>query len=116
MPIIYMHGVNTRDPKHFEPVCEYLRRIVAPAIAPDPEKVSIRPANWFPLCEPPKWEGISRPATLLGQGAEIERSELLDAIIAKVPRRAAPSSAFTSGQATAPTQHARLDELSVEDL
>jgi hypothetical protein len=86
MPIIYMHGVNTRDPKHFEPVHEYLRRIVAPAIAPDPQNVSIRAANWFPLCDPPKWEGISRPATLLGQGAEIERSELLDAIMAKVPR------------------------------
>ena len=42
MPIIYMHGVNTRDPEHFAPVREYLRRIVAPAIAPDPEKVSIR--------------------------------------------------------------------------
>jgi hypothetical protein len=116
MPIIYMHGVNTRDPKHFEPVREYLQRIVAPVIARDPDNVSIRPANWFPLCDPPKWEGIARPATLLGQGAEIERSELLDAIIAKVPQAAAPSSAFTSGQATAPTQHARLDGLSAEDL
>jgi hypothetical protein len=116
MPIIYMHGVNTRDPKHFEPVREYLRRIVAPVIARDPDNASIRPANWFPLCDPPKWEGIARPATLLGQGAEIERSELLDAIIAKVPRAAAPSSAFTSGQATPPTQQARLDELSAEDL
>ena len=116
MPIIYMHGVNTRDPKHFEPVHEYLRRIVAPAIARDPENVLIRPANWFPLCDPPKWEGISRPATLLGQGAEIERSELLDALTAKVTRIPAPHSAFTSGQASAPTQHARLDGLSAEDL
>jgi hypothetical protein len=116
MPIIYMHGVNTRDTKHFEPVEEYLRRIVAPMIAHDPDNVSIRPANWFQLCEPPKWEGISRPSTLLGQGAEIERSELLDAIIAKVPQAPAPSSAFTSGQTTAPTQHARLDGLSDEDL
>jgi hypothetical protein len=116
MPIIYMHGVNTRDPKHFEPVREYLQRIVAPVIARDPDNVSIRPANWFPLCDPPKWDGIARPATLLGQGAEIERSELLDAIIAKVPQAAAPSSALTSGQTTAPTQHARLDGLSDEDL
>lgn len=116
MPIIYMHGVNTRDPKHFEPVREYLRWIVAPAMARDPENVSIRPANWFPLCDPPKWEGISRPATLLGQGAEIERSELLDAIIAKVPKTSARDSTFTSGQATAPIQGARLDELSAEDL
>ncbi|HEY8130079.1 MAG TPA: hypothetical protein VIF39_15435 [Hyphomicrobium sp.] len=116
MPIIYMHGVNTRDPNHFEPVREYLQRIVAPMIAQDPENVSIRPANWFPLCDRPKWEGISRPATLLGQGAEIERSDLLDAIIAKVPRASTPSSAFTSGQTTAPTQYARLDGLSDADL
>lgn len=86
MPIVYMHGVNTRDPNHFGPVREYLQRIVAPAIARDPDNVSIRPANWFSLCDPPKWEGISRPRTLLGQGAEIERVELLDAIAAKVPR------------------------------
>jgi hypothetical protein len=116
MPIIYMHGVNTRDPKHFEPVCEYLRRIVAPVIAPDPENVSIRPANWFQLCCPPKWEGISRPTTLLGQGAQIERNELLDAIIKKVPQAPGASSTLTSGLAAAPNQTARLNELSDEDL
>lgn len=116
MPIIYMHGVNTRDPKHFEPVREYLRRIVAPAIAPDPDKVSIRAADWFPLCDPPKWGGIARPRTLLGQGAEVERSELLDAIAAKVPQGAASTSSLISGQAPAPTQNARLDALSDEDL
>lgn len=116
MPIIYMHGLNTRDPKHFDPVCEYLQRMVAPAISHDPDNVSIRPANWFPLCDPPKWRGIARPATLLGQGAEIERSELLDAIAAKVPREPAPTSTFTSGQTAAPTENARLDGLSEEDL
>jgi hypothetical protein len=116
MPIIYMHGVNTRDPKHFAPVREYLRRIVAPAIAPDPQNVSMRAADWFPLCDPPKWDGVARPATLLGQGAEIERSELLDAIVAKVPRVDEPSSAFTTGQATPPAQSARIGELSAEDL
>ena len=78
MPIIYMHGLNTRDPEHFAPVCEYLRRIVAPAIAPDPDNVSIRAADWFPLCEKPKWGGVSRPRTLLlGHGAEIARNELI---------------------------------------
>lgn len=117
MPIIYMHGVNTRDPKHFEPVREYLQRIVAPVIARDPDNVSIRPANWFQLCDPPKWEGIARPATLLGQGAEVERSELLDAIVAKVPRAAAaPASSLISGQAAPSAQTARLDALEPEDL
>ena len=116
MPIIYLHGVNTRDPKHFLPVEVYLRRIVAPAIAPDPANVSIRAADWFPLCEPPKWGGISRPSTLLGQGAEIERSELLDAIVARTPRESPRESGFTSGQAASPSKGARLDKLSDEDL
>src|SRR4051794_31594657 len=71
MPIIYMHGVNTRDPNHFTPIREYLRRIVAPAIAPDPENVSIEAADWFQFCPPPKYGGISRPRTiLLAAGAE----------------------------------------------
>lgn len=116
MPIVYVHGVNTRNPMHFQPVQEYLRRIVAPVIAQDPENVSIRSANWFPLCDPPKWEGISRPATLLAQGAEIERYELLDAIIAKSPQVKASSSGFTSGQASSPTHGASLGNLSCGDL
>jgi hypothetical protein len=116
MPIIYLHGVNTRDPKHFLPVEAYLRRIVAPVIAPDPANVSIRAADWFPLCEPPKWGGISRPSTLLGQGAEIERNELLDIIVARTPREAQKESGFTSGQAASPSQGARLDQLSDDDL
>ena len=117
MPIIYMHGVNTRDPKHFAPVKEYLRRIVAPAIARDPDNVSIRPANWFSFCDPPKWDGIARPRSLLGHGAEAERSnELLDAIVAKVPVIDAPTSTFTSGEASQPAQNARLDQLTDGDL
>ncbi|HVQ07429.1 MAG TPA: hypothetical protein VMS43_03245 [Allosphingosinicella sp.] len=116
MPIVFMHGVNTRDPKHFQPVHEYLRRIVAPTITQDPDNVSIRAADWFQLCDPPKWGGISRPATLLGQGAEIERDELVDAIVAKIPSAPAPSSGFTSGQTSSPIQRARLDQLSDDDL
>lgn len=116
MPIIYLHGVNTRDPKHFLPVEAYLRRIVAPVIAPDPANVSIRAADWFSLCEPPKWGGISRPSTLLGQGAEMERSELLDAIVARTPREVPKESGFTSGQVASSSKGARLDQLSDDDL
>lgn len=116
MPIVYMHGVNTRNPQHFGPVHEYLRRMVAPIIARDPENVSIRSANWFQLCEPPKWDGIARPATLLGHGAELERSELLDALVAKAPSTPVQSSALTSGQANSPTTGARLDQLSDANL
>ena len=117
MPIIYMHGVNTRNPAHFAPVLEYLRRIVAPAIAPDPDKVSIRAADWFPLCDKPKWEGISRPPTiLLGHGAETARSEIIDAIVEKMPRAPPPNSSFTSGQTILPVQTARIDALADTDL
>ena len=117
MPIIYMHGVNTRDPKHFEPIREYLRRIVAPAIANDPENVSIRTADWYPLCSPPKWEGISRPRTvLLSAGAEVAHDEMLDSIVETVPRAGAASSSLTSGNEAPPEQSARMDRLPNNDL
>lgn len=118
MPIIYMHGVNTRDPKHFEPIHEYLQRIVAPAISKDPKSVSIVAADWYGACAPPKWGGISRPRTqLLGQGAETMRIEALDAILEKVPRESAPASgAFTSGQAAPAAASARLEKISDGDL
>lgn len=113
MPIIYMHGVNTRSPSHFTPVREYLRRIVAPAIAPDPENVSIRAADWFPLCDPPKWGGISRPRTifLAAGSAETQHNEILDSIAATIPRETASSSGFTSGQAASSVRNARIDGL-----
>ncbi|OWV69634.1 hypothetical protein ATY77_20935 [Rhizobium sp. R634] len=117
MPIIYVHGVNTRDPRHFEPVHEYLRRIVAPSIAPDPENVRISAADWFQLCDPPKWGGIARPSTpLLGQGAEVERRELLDAIVAKLPRSGPASSSLTSGHVATPNQYSRIEGLTPDDL
>ncbi len=113
MPIIYMHGVNTRSPNHFTPVREYFRRVVAPAIAPDPENVSIRAADWFPLCDPPKWGGICRPRTifLAAGSAETQRNEILDSIVATVPRETASSSGFTSSQAASSIQNARIDAL-----
>ena len=92
---------------------------MAPAIAPDPENVSIRAANWFPLCDPPKWDGIARPATLLGQGAEIERSELLDAIVAKVPRAEAPSLGLhqrSSDSAGADGAHRRTERRKISPI
>lgn len=120
MPIIYMHGVNTRSAAHFAPVREYLLRVVAPAIAPDPQNVSIRAADWFPFCPPPKWEGISRPRTsLLGQGAAADpHDEVLDAIALATPRGPATAQAggFTSGQVSSPAQTARLDGLPADKL
>ncbi|KSV67426.1 hypothetical protein N185_30550 [Sinorhizobium sp. GW3] len=117
MPIIYVHGVNTRDGKHFEPVREYLRRIVAPSIAPDPENVSISAADWFQLCDEPKCGGISRPTTaLLGHGAEVERTELFDAIIAKLPKSGPANPVFISGQAAPLNELSRVEGLAPDDL
>lgn len=117
MPIIYMHGVNTRDPAHFKPVQEYLRNIVAPAISAKPQNVSIRAADWFQLCPAPKWEGISRPRTaLFGMGAEATPNEMLDAMLAAAPRAPAPASSFTSGSAASASGGIRLDQMSDEDL
>jgi hypothetical protein len=81
MPIIYMHGVNTRDPNHFKPVKEYLQRIVAPAIARDSDNVSIQPADWFKYCDPPKWDGSARPRTeFRGMGTEAANTAVRDAM------------------------------------
>ncbi|MGQ0682033.1 hypothetical protein [Bradyrhizobium sp.] len=117
MPIIYMHGVNTRDPKHFEPVKEYLRNIVAPAISRNPDKVSIQAADWFQLCAAPKWDGVARPRTkLTGQGAVAPDDEMLDALVAKAPRVEAQPSAFTSGSAGAASSKIALNGLSAEAM
>jgi hypothetical protein len=117
MPIIYLHGVNTRELSHFTPVQEYLKRIVAPAISKDPDGVSIRPANWFELCAAPKWGGISRPETaLLGQGAERSPNDLLDALLAKAPLAKQRESSLVSGQTSLSDQSLRLDQLAPDDL
>ena len=122
MPIIYVHGVNTRNPDHFVPIKAYLQRIVAPAIAKDPENVAITAADWFSLCEPPKWEGIARPrSVLLGQGAENvaspEQAVMLDAIIQKTPLGSAPASnVFTTGQTETPASWIKVESLSAGAL
>jgi hypothetical protein len=118
-----MHGVNTRSPDHFTPIRAYLKEIVAPSIAKDPENVSVTAADWFTFCRPPKWDGISRPRSLLlGQGTEIpvepERKALLDKLVAKVSA-AKPepvTSKYGSGQSEEAVVSVRLDDLSEADL
>ena len=122
MPIIYVHGVNTRSSEHSEPVKEYLRRIVAPAISKDPENVSIQAADWFQFCDPPKWDGIARPrTTLLGHGGQskVVRNEAVELIIAQAAKRVASSAdPFTSGQekTTTVVRLEKLDDGELADL
>ncbi len=69
MPIIYIHGVNTRSRAGFLEMEPYLQRLVAPAISDAPEHVLIEDAFWGDAAATFAWDGASRPQTrLLGQG------------------------------------------------
>jgi hypothetical protein len=71
LPILYVHGVNTRSRDGFHEIVPYLRRIVAPALSDDPEGVLIDDVFWGDLAATFAWNGASRPRTrLIGMGAE----------------------------------------------
>lgn len=71
MPILYVHGVNTRSRDGFLGLEGLLRRYVAPAIAADPDQVWIDDAYWGDAGVRFAWGGASRPRSrLLGQGAD----------------------------------------------
>jgi hypothetical protein len=103
MPILYVHGVNTRDRDGFLAMEGFLRRYVAPAIAPDPDKVLIDDVFWGDVGVTFAWGGISRPRSrLLGHGAgDVPVSDLQGALTAasfadalqRVPEPAAPAPA-----------------------
>ena len=70
MPILYVHGVATRDSLGFVAMTPYLRRLVAPAMSDDPDGVSITEVFWGGSGATFAWDGRSRPKSrLLGQGA-----------------------------------------------
>src|SRR5262245_25021857 len=71
MPILYIHGVATRSRDGFVEIERYLRRLVAPAISPDPDGVLIDDVFWGDVAATFFWDGASRPRSrLLGQGAD----------------------------------------------
>ena len=84
MPILYVHGVNTRSRDGFLAMEGFLRRYVAPAIADDPENVLIDDAFWGDVGVALAWDGISRPRSrILGHGARSARpSDLQGALTA----------------------------------
>ncbi len=70
MPILYIHGVATRSRDGFLAMEPYVRRLVAPAIAADPDNVLIDDVFWGDLAASFAWDGASRPRSrLLGMGA-----------------------------------------------
>lgn len=75
MPIVFVHGVATREdqtnyPAHWSQIETFLRRYIAPAISADPDRVDIVDAYWGDIGVRFAWDGASRPhSPLLGQGA-----------------------------------------------
>jgi hypothetical protein len=69
VPILYVHGVNTRSRQTFFAIEPLLRRFVAPAISNTPADVFIEDYYWGTLGIRLGWNGASRPRTwLLGMG------------------------------------------------
>jgi hypothetical protein len=69
MPILYVHGVNTRSREGFFAIEPLLRRHVAPEISKDPASVFIDDYYWGDRGVKLYWDGASRPRTqLLGKG------------------------------------------------
>jgi hypothetical protein len=69
MPILYVHGVNTRSREGFLALDGYLRRHVAPAISNRPDTVLIDDVFWGNAGVDFAWDGVCRPRSrILGMG------------------------------------------------
>ena len=81
MPIVFIHGVATRDDFPSNQIEAFLRRFIAPEITSDHENVTIIPVYWGDVGVRFAWNGASRPRTpLLGMGGETDSSSLEQAI------------------------------------
>jgi hypothetical protein len=125
MPILYVHGVNTRSRDGFMALKPYLERYIAPVISRDPGGVTIDDAYWGEMAAKFAWDGASRPRSrLLGQGAENQlatvdllASSASSLDLPAMPTPARPSSGgLISGTATTPAPTARLSQLSPDEL
>jgi hypothetical protein len=132
MPILYVHGVNTRTREPFENgIRRYLRRYVAPAISDDPATVMIEQAFWGDVAVKFAFDGVSRPRSqLLGQGADeiadisglhkVLAAATLNEYVAEWPSAApSPSDALIGGSAPASDPTASpisLDSFSEDEL
>ena len=82
MPILYVHGVNTRSRDGFFALKPYLQRYVAPAISADPNAVLIDDVYWGDVAAQFAWDGASRPRSrLLGQGAADAAPDALESAL-----------------------------------
>lgn len=130
MPILYVHGVATRDSLGFDAMKPYLARYVAPAISGDPDHVPTEEVFWGGSAATFRWRGASRPKTrLLGQGSTATPAAagpaLLTALLERellnrvpdVTAMASNSGGLLSGRSTGgPGAPARLSALSNDEL
>ncbi len=65
MPIVYVHGVSTRDEKGWELLEALLRRYVAPKISKDPDNVTVFFSYWGDFGAKFRWNGASAPTSPL---------------------------------------------------
>ena len=132
MPILYIHGVATRSRDGFVEIERYLRRLVAPAISPDPDSVLIDDVFWGDVAATFFWDGASRPKSrLLGMGADGPQIPAVENVLtatafantlARLPATPSPAPAtgglIAGGAAPASTGRAplRLKDLSPDAL
>lgn len=134
MPIVFIHGVATRDESPdfattLEERVALLRRYVAPAIAPDPEHVRILPVYWGQHGARFAFGRKSRPRTpLLGQGATGTLSlaetataaaslqDVLYELDLPPPTQAKTHGLIASGPADQEVTSVRIADLTAEEL
>jgi hypothetical protein len=106
MPIVFVHGVATRDDgeryaARWQQIRTFLERYIAPAISANPAQVAIEPAYWGGLAATFAWDGASRPRSpLLGMGAAGDATPADQALtLAGLPEttRNLPAAAPTGG-------------------
>jgi hypothetical protein len=69
--IIYVHGVNVRDPSHGKQLEAPFRRWLAPRLSSQPDSVQYTPVFWGDIAATFRWKLASRPETkLLRQGGD----------------------------------------------
>ncbi|WP_135213177.1 hypothetical protein [Vitreimonas flagellata] len=67
MPLIYIHGVKVRSPKHGLGLEPSFKRWMGNAIAGDPDALTYLPVFWGDLASRFRWELASRPRTQIAQ-------------------------------------------------
>jgi hypothetical protein len=130
MPILYVHGVNTRSRDGFFALKPYLQRYVAPAISGDPDTVMIDDVYWGNVAAQFAWDGASRPRSrLLGQGAAGDLPDALESALTahayaealkrlpqSSPAGPATGGLIAGGARPGPAAHMRLRDLPPDQL